>query len=148
MPGGSGKKGISEAEVAALITAHATISPSDALYHSNDPQKQSSSTPWVKHKEIVIAQSGTIRVSFDLRGQSEKVYGRIYRNGSPIGTQRSCTTSWATFSEDISGWSPGDLLQLYARSEYADWVVYTKNLRLYGDNAAGACNTLGYTEPP
>lgn len=41
-------------------------------------------------------------------------YGRIYRNGTPVGTQRSTkSTSDVTYTQDISGWQPGDDIQLY-----------------------------------
>ena len=38
---------------------------------------------------------------------------RVYRNGVAVGTVRS--TPAAKFIEDISGWSPGDLVQVYGR---------------------------------
>jgi hypothetical protein len=43
---------------------------------------------------------------------------RIYRNGSAVGTVNTIAsggTTWTEYSEDISGWAAGDLLQLYGK---------------------------------
>ena len=87
---------------------------------------------YVKKKEIVLDYGGTLRIKFDLRHDAgATAYGRIYRNGAAVGTERSTTSAtYVTFSEDISGWSPGDLCQLYikeASNPNADW----RNFRLY-----------------
>ena len=75
---------------------------------------------YTKQKEIAIrvCPDSTLRLVFDLKTEDagETVYGKIYRNGVAVGTERSHTgnTDWDTQStEDIAGWSDGDLLQLY-----------------------------------
>jgi hypothetical protein len=63
-----------------------------------------------------LGAGGTLRTSFGLytTNSMQTIYGQIYRNGSPVGTQRSTTSTTAvTFNEDISGWKPGDYIQLY-----------------------------------
>lgn len=75
---------------------------------------------YTKQKEITLRATpgATLRIVFDLRTENgaETVYGKIYRNGAAVGTERSHTgnTDWDTQStEDIAGWSSGDLLQAY-----------------------------------
>jgi len=91
---------------------------------------------YIKIKEIQLDKGGTLRVSFHLRvTQGGTANGRIYRNGSAVGTERSVTTtSGTTYSQDISGWSPGDLLQLYIRCATSGSIAHGSNLRLYSGN--------------
>jgi hypothetical protein len=72
---------------------------------------------YVKTFEVQIDRGGTLRIVFSLRaGGSGKAYGRIYRNGSAVGTERSTSSETdVVFSEDISGWTAGDLVQIYAK---------------------------------
>jgi len=78
----------------------------------------SMSTSYVKAAEKKINFSGVLRIPFyiyvDAAGTG---YGRIYRNGVAVGTERSSTdtTPGTAFTEDIAGWSAGDLVQLYIK---------------------------------
>ena len=104
----------------------------DILRAYADTEGTGAITTYVKKKEIVLDFGGAVRIKFDLKHSgSGTCYGRIYRNGVAVGTERSTTSStYVTFSEDISGWSPGDLCQLYikqASNPNADW----RNFRLY-----------------
>jgi hypothetical protein len=83
------------------------VGAGDTLNVSTDGEKTTTSTQWVKAKEIKIYRPGTYRIKFDMRtyGEGLTAYGRIYRNGEPIGTERSVSNGdWVTFSEDIAGW--------------------------------------------
>lgn len=64
-----------------------------------------------------VTVSGTIRVRYVLTSEgAQTVYGRIYRNGTAVGTERSTTSqSGVAFTEDIAI-SAGDLLQISMRS--------------------------------
>jgi hypothetical protein len=91
-------------------------------------------------KEFVIGKGGELRIKFDLIGATGSPVahsaGQIYRNGSPVGTLRSTTNlSWVTYSEDISGWSPGDLVQLYVYdiNGTGGGVGACRNFRMYGN---------------
>jgi len=91
---------------------------------------------YTKIKEIIVPRAGTYRIVFDLFGSSvlNKAYALIYRDGSPVGTERSRSIpSYQTFSEDISGWSLGDKCQLYVKSSSAVGGSANKvrNFRLY-----------------
>lgn len=98
-------------------------------------------------KEIVVPQSGTISVQFDVWNQTypgETVWGRIYRNGSPIGTQYTVGSdeTWETKGpEDISGWSAGDLLQLYVYHSGGASTGKARNLYLYLDTGVDFITT-------
>jgi hypothetical protein len=114
------------------------VGAGDNLCVSSDGEKKTTSQSYVKAKEIKVYRPGTYRIKFDLaiRGSGLTAYGRIYRNGEAIGTERSTSkTSWTTFSEDIAGWEEGDLIQLYyhhtggTKSEGAR----VRNFRVYYD---------------
>lgn len=92
-------------------------SAGDYLMINNSALKSTVSTTYVKVKEIKVAKSGTYRVKFTLTangGTGPQAYGQIYKNGAAVGTERT-TTSSATYSEDISSISAGDLIQIYAK---------------------------------
>ena len=84
------------------------------------------STSYVKGIEYTVPRSGALRVVFSLidfnLGTSS--YGRVYRNGAAVGTERSVATggmTLTTFSEDITGWTKGDLLQVYIKTGNASY---------------------------
>ena len=91
----------------------------------NNSSGQSLTTSNIKEKESKIDNcADTIFISFDLSSISSSTsdvvaIGRIYRNGVAVGTTRSKSnennigTFTSTYTETISGWSNGDLLQLY-----------------------------------
>lgn len=74
---------------------------------------------YVKAKEIIVPRGGTLRIKFTLGGVNYySYYGRIYRNGTAVGTERSLNNGTTVeYSEDISGWSAGDLLQVYCKTQ-------------------------------
>jgi len=114
------------------------VGAGDNLCVSADAEKQTSSTEYLKVKEIRVYRPGTYRIKFDLRmyGEDLTAYGRVYKNGSPVGIERSnATINWTTFSEDIGGWEESDLVQLYYRQQGGTGVetVITRNFRLYYD---------------
>ena len=118
-----------------------TYSASDTLLDSDDTEEYHTQDSYQKEKEIEITAETFVggsefRIKFDLRTNNvtSAAYGRIYRNGSPVGTERSTTnTSYVNYSEDISGWSAGDLIQLYTKAGTFGFAVYVRNYRVYGD---------------
>ena len=73
------------------------------------------SSSFQKVKGIRVARSGTLRIKFTATqgGASGTSHYRIYRNGVAVGTDQSRGQGSEVFSEDISGWSYGDLCQVY-----------------------------------
>ena len=84
-------------------------------------------------KSATLYFGGTVRIKFDIKSShnGHSFCGKIYRGGSPVGTE-FCTTSttYSTKSEDISGWSPADVIGLYNKSE-AGYTGSMRNFRIY-----------------
>jgi hypothetical protein len=79
-------------------------------------------TAYVKVKEVYVARAGTIRVKFSIKTGTtgNVVKGQVYRNGGAVGTERAMSSeSFTEYSEDIAGWSSGDLVQLYIKVQSA-----------------------------
>ena len=108
----------------------------DTLLISSDTERKTSSYSYVKLKEIHIPKGGTLRIKFSVAGSINgqgHAYAQIYRNGSAIGTERIAPMGgsyYEEFSEDISNWSPGDFVQIYAKG--LDVTAKVKNFRIYG----------------
>jgi hypothetical protein len=112
----------------------AGYAPSDDLLLSGDAIVSTQSATYVKVKENRVL-SGAFRIKFDLRSSSTtySVYGRIYRNDAALGTERSTnSTTYVTYSEDLSGWGDADLEQIYAHSNGTGYFAYVQNHRVYG----------------
>lgn len=89
-----------------------------------------STTP-TKVLELYIPRSGTLRIKFFLAANAATANGQIYRNGSAVGTLRSNASTGASYSEDISGWSVGDLCQLYVYNSSGANDTYGIGLSLF-----------------
>ena len=111
----------------------ANYAAGDCLILANADQSSTPSTSYVKLKESLIARNGTLRIKFKLRATSPATaYGRIYRSGTAVGTQRSTTaTSYVEFSEDITGWSIGDKVQIYVHTSNASYAAFVMDFELY-----------------
>jgi len=92
---------------------------------------------YVKVKEIYLPRGGSLRIDF--LGQTdyhEGAKGRIYRNGSAIGTEHWLEWgSWVNYSQTISGWSAGDLVQLYIQKYYTNATAMAMNFKIYADQS-------------
>lgn len=110
----------------------------DNLIKSADTERNANVGSYTLVKEIELARGGTLRIKFDLKvnNATDISYGRVYRNGVAAGTeQTNTTTSYVTKSEDISGWTAGDLCQLYYKVDPGGTGinVYVENFRLYAN---------------
>ena len=108
----------------------------DVLIQSADTERTGSEASMTKKKEIQIATSGTLRIKFDLAQVTAGLdveYGRIYVNGVVKGTLRDITntTTYQTFTEDISGLVKGDLVQLYCYRYGSTNDYKIRNFRFY-----------------
>lgn len=102
----------------------------DVLQSSADVEDSTTATSYTKMKEIQLPRGGTYRIKFDLKSTSASSFGRIYRNGVAVGTEQSTASgTYTTYSEDISGWSAGDLCQLYIKVSGA--TATWRNFRIY-----------------
>jgi len=97
-----------------------THTASDNLKHSHDDTAQTNSSTYVKLKTITFPDglAGNYRVKFDLRRTEDGIgYARIYKNGTPLGTEQSVeNSSYETRSEDFTtDLEPGDTLELWGK---------------------------------
>ncbi len=125
------------------MPGNATVVPASAIAGDYfiigaDTQRDKSGTAKTKIKEIIMPRPGTFRIKFDLSRVSGTMSGQIYRNGDAVGTQRDKSSGsyddYTTYSEDISGWTTGDLCQLYCWCNNAVSTGHVKNFRIYEGN--------------
>jgi hypothetical protein len=121
------------------VAASGAITASGGLYPSgilagdyaipgcfDDTQHITHSATYVKMAEIKSPVSGGIRILFTLSGTMyNTAYGRIYKNGTASGTERTAGSSDVVFSEDIAV-SYGDLIQIYGKTSTAVYGTYIK----------------------
>lgn len=96
------------------------------------------SATYTKIIEVRLPRGGQITTKIGMAASGDAGQAgliRIYRNGNAVGTEHSINageTNWTEFSEDISGWTAGDLIQVYQKtSGGASPIVYGGGLRLY-----------------
>lgn len=109
------------------------VSPGNYVVHGNYDEKYTSSTRYVKLKETKIVYGGTYRIRFSLKASynSFGAYARIYRNGTSVGAERfTASSDYVEFSEDISGWNAGDLVQVYGKVNESEDICYVSSLKL------------------
>ncbi len=107
----------------------------DVLMANSDAEVSTSSSTYVLLKQINLGMfSGDLRIKFTMKlvgGSPRTATGRIYRNESGIGTERVITTDGqiTEYSEDITGWSVSDRVEIYAKSDGG--YAYITNFRIY-----------------
>lgn len=84
-------------------------------------------------KEILINRSGTYRTAFELFTNGT-FYGKIYKNGVAIGTERSLTNTTTAWTEDFV-FAAGDLVQLYTHTDNSIHLFTANYLKLTYDLA-------------
>jgi hypothetical protein len=119
------------------------ITPTDNVLVSNATEVYISGNAYTLFKQIDIQFGGTIRTYFELHAQAGfTAYGRVYRNGIAVGTERTTTsTTYVAFTEDIANWLIGDFYQIYAHSSGATYT-YVRNQQVRGVlsyNSTPAC---------
>jgi len=118
-------------------------SPGLYVLAAADTERSTDSTSYTLAKRIVLGErGGTLRISFEMMcktsgggncGAVYPGYARIYRNGQPVGTERVWWQNWYfQYDEVISGWSPGDSVELYYRVGGTELgrMVYVRNFKI------------------
>ncbi len=104
------------------------------LASANTERSKNNDPNYTKIKEIQIAKGGSLRITWEGKGGSGGYlqYSRVYRNGVGVGAEHTTNTSgYVTFTEDLSGWTAGDLCQLYYHSSgYDGYILYVQNFRI------------------
>ena len=109
------------------------VSPSDIVLHVNPDYKSRQGDTYGLLKETICNVSGEIKVSFDLRtANSGTVFGKIYINNLPLGTERSQSENgYQTYVEDIPV-HRGDLIQIFGKHSDPGGYSLVQNLILKG----------------
>ena len=111
---------------------------SENLRNSHDAQISTGSLLYTKLKTITLNQklTGAFRIKFDIKHNTVGlVYGKIYKNGSPYGTEQSTSSdTYVTKSEDFTDSLPsGTTLELWGKIDGIN-NCFVRNFRLYYDN--------------
>jgi len=111
------------------------VTAGDSLMCANDTEYTgTTTTSYVKKREIKIDKlASSLRIKFDLFDTASGfAYGKIYLNGSAVGTERGNNSqAYVTYSQDITGpFKAGDLLQLYLKDD-GGAEAHCKNFRIY-----------------
>jgi len=110
---------------------------------------QVNQTNYFKVREFYIRDSGTITVDFDLAltdpgNGGGTAYGRIYKNGSAVGTERTKNNStYATYSENIAV-ARGDLIQVYVHYTGGVDIVRIRNVYIKANKYEVTTRLDGY----
>jgi hypothetical protein len=100
-------------------------------------EESTTSETYVKLKEIYVGRAGTVTTFFYLKCLTDNAWGRVYKNGTAVGTERNTTSqSYVSYSENITV-AAGDLIQLYAHSTGGD-TAYVKNFQIRIGNPISA----------
>lgn len=119
-------KSITQAKMIDFAAGNHLVASHDAVYSSG------LSGVWLKAKEIRIPKAGVLRIKFTMYSGGYLLYGQIYRNGTAVGTQRTTySTTGQEFSEDISGWSSGDLVQIFVYNTSYMQTAYVCNFQIF-----------------
>ncbi|GMR03275.1 MAG: hypothetical protein BMS9Abin21_105 [Thermodesulfovibrionia bacterium] len=126
-----------------------TVTAGDYLAASIVEETNTTSTSFVKVKEISIPFGGEFRIKFQIKDSgafSRTASGRIYKNGGAIGsTQTTTSTSYVLKTQDLSGFVAGDLIQLYIKISVGDDSCFVKDLILYTNETESDYVTLQVT---
>ncbi|MBA7635867.1 hypothetical protein ES703_43471 [subsurface metagenome] len=134
--------GLSRGQHAAIphtlaMLADVAIVASDYLQNEIVNVDARNSTEYEKVRDMTLdGVGGTLKIYFRMKTENAgaTAYGRIYRNGTPVGTERSTSeTEWQEYTEDISGWSDGDKIGFYVKTSNATYHVATSDRRVSGD---------------
>jgi hypothetical protein len=110
-----------------------TIVDWSGVFQEANTEWNSSSTSYVKVKEIEVNHTGTISVSYEMRRDwgINTAYARVYKNGAAEWTENTDTTSsYETYTDNAISVTSWDLIQLYVRvSSWSIWVYY-KNFKI------------------
>ena len=127
---------------------YAYLGVSDTVILSHDAVVSTTAIDYTKKKTITlgadIKNNQTLRIKFDLSSSDGDVaYGKIYRNGTPVGTEQSDgTDSYVTKTEDITGWNAGDTLELWIKTGTSELALAT-NLKVCGTHSVAVNEVTG-----
>ena len=123
-----------------FIYAYTGVSDTVILSHPND--ETTSNLDYTLVKTITlganVAFNRTLRIKFTLASENGLyvVYGRLYKNGVAVGTERIILSAAGTvYSEDLGGWNSTDTIELWLKSSNVAEVAHGSALEVCGNLA-------------
>ena len=126
----------------------------DSSLISHYSEQTTTSESYTKLKTITLGSNiginTILRIRFDLKldpvGSPPWAYGRIYRNGIAVGTERQTgSSSYITYSEDITDWNAGDTVELWVRTHDSGYTAYVQDFTICGSHNSIANEVTGTT---
>lgn len=112
------------------------MTPSDSGFLGSAlTDRLTGNTSYTKLKECYAPIAGIYRIKFGLyiENVTATAFGRIYKNGSALGTERSTnSTTEVTFTEDLF-FGQGDLIQVYCKTSNGIYGAHILNFKLFGN---------------
>ncbi len=139
----------SQALASDVVPSTSTAVSAD-VRNSNPAAKTTTSVPYVKLKEILINEDiSAVRVSFYLVTDTfgQWAYGKVYKNGAPIGAQHLANDGGATFTDDIGAVVAGNLIQIYGHSSDGVSIATISDMKLCYIKKLTVLFTLTLTTP-
>lgn len=132
------------------INSSGTVTPSDTVRYSDDTAENEfdiDEYTLVKSIEITAGITGEERFTFDMQTSYSGYtsYARIYKNGSPLGTEQSTTSeTYVEKSEDITeNFSAGDTVELWVNTNGGETHgTYVQNFRIKYDGGTVSLDLL------
>ncbi len=124
------------------------LAASATLRNSNNDEKTTQSTSYVKLKEILLNEDlSACRIYFTMKCTTygdTYAYAKIYKNGVAIGTEQSSRTTdgWVTKTEDFTGFVAGDLIQVYVKVNNAAETGRVKDFQFHYSKSITAFSVL------
>jgi len=119
---------------------------SSNLRNQNNTEQYTNELIYTKIKETKMGEvTGVMKVEFQLKSSDagEAVYAKIYKNGSPIGSEHyTLQATYQTYSDNLGPFASQDEIQIYGHMEEGGVRCYVRYMRFYYDrtiNMLGAC---------
>jgi hypothetical protein len=108
----------------------------NVLIASLPTERSQLNSVYTKVKELIIDGAGVLNFSWSMRGDGGSTgYGRIYRNGVAVGTEKTVAADiYATVTDSVSGWSVGDKVQLYIKGQSGPDDCYIKDFKVFANS--------------
>jgi len=122
-----------------LSTANYIVSSSSNLKFSADTERSTNNTSYTLLKEIIIYETGTVKVDFDIKNSSD-ISGackwKVYKNDVAISAEETnATTTYSTKTATITNVYKWDRVQLYIKQDTGGQTAFCKNFRISYDKA-------------
>jgi hypothetical protein len=114
-------------DITEIIKKRYTAGTEDELMKITQSTSTTSAT-YVKGYEVLLDRPGALRISWNMWVDTGTGYAKVYRNGTPVGTEFATTSTTGEIKiEEIDGWQATDKLQIYFHGDGTN-TAYMSNL--------------------